>query len=274
MFESPPTATPAVDLASMNKGIEIRLKGEGIRPGFVRSHELAEILEAVEDFVAFEAERVSPGVRHEDIVVGLYAIEDKSIGLRFMASLTTITIPAFIGAAQLIADGEFHSLTPQSRKALQTVAGFARRHSGSAEFKVDDQDLPIATITATTVIPEELRLTGITEITAKTIRVGGKNPKAMLEMLDGSVIYCEVSADVAISLGHHLYSVGRFVGLATWSAIDFQLDDFKIHAFQPFPARDPLEMLRELRIVIGSGLEGLGPVDELVTRLRRDGGDV
>lgn len=254
----------------MTEDIEIRLKGEGIRPGLVRSHELAEILEAVEDFVTYEAERASPDVRREDLVVGLFAIADESIGLRFKASLAAITLPAFIGASQLIANGSFHDLAPQSRKALQTIAGFAKRHEATAEFKVAGRELPIATITSETSIPEEVRISGLTEITAKTIRVGGKMPRAMLELLDGTVIYCEVSSEIAIELGHHLYRLGKFSGQATWIAADLLLDEFQILGFYPFPARDAIEMFTELRAAIGGGLEQLGSVDDLVTRLRRD----
>jgi len=254
----------------MTEDIEIRLKGEGIRPGLVRSHELAEILEAVEDFVTYEAERASPEVRREDLVVGLYAIADESIGLRFRASLAAITLPAFVGASQLIASGSFHDLTPQSRKALQTIAGFTKRHDATAEFKVAGTALPIATITSDTVIPEEVRITGLTEITAKTIRVGGKVPRAMLELLDGTVIYCEVSSEIAMELGHHLYKLVKFSGEATWLAADLVLDEFQILAFHPFPARDAIEMFTELRVAIGEALESLGPVNDLVTRLRRD----
>lgn len=257
----------------MTEDIEIRLKGEGIRPGLVRSHELAEILEAVEDFVSYEAERASPDVRREDLVVGLYAIADESIGLRFKASLAAITLPAFVGASQLVASGAFHDLAPQSRKALQVIAGFTKRHDATAEFKVAGKELPIATITAETIIPEEVRITGLTEITAKTIRVGGKVPRAMLELLDGTVIYCEVSSAVAMELGHHLYKLGSFTGQATWRAADLLLDEFQILAFHPFAARDPLEMFAELRAQIGGSLEALGPVNELVTRLRRDEGE-
>jgi hypothetical protein len=254
----------------MNEAIEIRLKGEGIHPGLVRSHEIAEILEAVEDLVSFEAERVSPEVRREDIVVGLFAVADQSIGLRFKASLAAITIPAFVAASELIAIGSFHDLTPQSRKALQAIAGFAKRHGATAEFKIAGQEAPIATINAETIIPEEVRISGLTEITARTIRVGGKVPRAMLEMLDGTVIYCEVSSDIAMELGHHLYKLGTFKGLATWLAGNLQLDEFRIQAFHPFPGRDPVEMLSELRGVIGVSLANLGDVDQVATRLRRD----
>jgi hypothetical protein len=257
----------------MQGEIEVRLKGEGIRPGLVRSRELAEILEAVEDFVAAETARADANARREDLVVGLYAIADESIGLRFKAALAAVSVPAFVAASQAVAAGDFLALSPHSLKPLQAIADFAKRHAAAAELKLVGSSDPIAVIDESTVIPEQPRATGLTEIAAKTLRVGGKVPRAMLELLDGSVVYCNVTEQVAVELGHHLYQTSLFTGVATWNASTLDLEAFAVESFRPFADRDPVETLAELKRAVGAVLEHMGPVDAIASRLRRGEGE-
>jgi hypothetical protein len=253
----------------MSDDIEIRLTGEGIRPGLVRSHELAEILAAVEDFVSAEAAHASPDARREEIVVGLYEIGDSSIGLRFKTSFAAVAVPAFVAASQHVAAGDFHSLSPQSLKPLQVIADFAKRRGATAEFKAGVVREPIAKIDASTVIPQQPRITGLTEITAKTLRVGGKIPRAMLEMLDGTVIYCEIPEDVAVELGHRLYKLSTFTGTATWDSTTLELEYFKIESFRSFEAQGFSKTLADLRSEIGLSFIQTGDVNQLASSLRR-----
>ncbi len=253
----------------MSDDIEVRLTGEGIRPGLVRSHELAEILAAVEDFVSAEVARRSPETRREDIVVGLYKIADASVGLRFKTYLAAVAVPAFIAASQHVAARDFHRLSPQSLKPLQVIADFAKRSGAAAEFKTVEDRVPIVIIDAGTVIPQQPRITGLTEITAKTLRVGGKVPRAMLEMLDGTVIYCEIPEDVAIELGHRLYKLSTFTGTATWDSATLDLEYFKIESFRAFEEQGFLETLAELRVLVGTTLAQLGNVEKLASTLRQ-----
>lgn len=256
----------------MQGEIEVRLKGEGIRPGLVRSREIAEILEAVEDFVAAETARADASTRREDLVVGLYAIADESIGLGFKTALA-VSVPAFVAASQAVAAGDFLALSPHSLKPLQAIADFAKRHAAEAELKLVGSSRPIAVIDESTVIPEQPRATGLTEIAAKTLRVGGKVPRAMLELLDGSVVYCNVTEQVAVELGHHLYQTSLFTGVATWNASTLDLEAFSVESFRPFADRDPVETLAELKLAVGAELEQMGPVDAVASRLRRGEGE-
>lgn len=257
----------------MGDEIEIRLTGEGIRPGLVRSHEIAEILQAVEDMVIAEALRREPSVARETFVVGLYQVADRSLGLRFKISLASVGVPAFVAASTAIGSGDFNALSPHSFRPLNVIAGFAKRHGATAEFKLPDSIDALGSITPDTKIPDQPRITGVTELAAKILRVGGKVPRAMLEMLDGTVIYCAIPVALAIELGHRLYEVATLTGVATWNAATLEIEDFAITAFSPFAQRAADDMFVELRGIIGPEIERLGNVDELVNRLRREGDD-
>jgi len=253
----------------MEESIEIRLRGDGVKPGLIRSHELAELMEAIEDFVTAETLKRDPSIKREDLVVGLYEIADKSIGLRFRTTFAAIAIPAFSAASVAVAAGDFQSLSPQALKSLHTISAFTKRHGTITEFKANDIEKPIAEITPATVIPREAKVVGETELYARVLRIGGKVAKAMLELQDGSVIYCEVPVDIAIELGHRLYKTAIFAGLATWSANTLELEEFSITGFYDFPTKTADEVLSEIRRHAGNSFENISNVNEFVSVIRR-----
>jgi hypothetical protein len=256
----------------MDDEIEFRLIGEGIKPGLVRSHELAEILEAVEAFVAAEAMEANPELAKDELVVGLYQIADESIGLRFKTTMAAAVLPAFIGAAEAISASDFDALSGQSLKPLQTVAAFAKRHNCRADIQVPGAAGPLASITPDTVVPPPGSMKGSTELVGRVLRVGGKVPRAMIELLDGNVIYCDVALDVAKELGHRLYALVIFRGVAAWDTRSIKLQGFSITGFQEFPQRNPLEVLGELRNTIGKSFSDIEDVQAFVSELRKHGG--
>jgi hypothetical protein len=256
----------------MDDEIEFRLIGQDIKPGLVRSHELAEILEAVETFVTAEAMEANPELAKDELVVGLYQIADESVGLRFKTTMAAAVLPAFMGAAEAISASDFDALSAQSIKPLQTIAAFAKRHNCQADIQVPGAADPVASITPDTVVPPPGRIRGSTELVGRVLRVGGKVPRAMIELLDGSVIYCDVALDVAKELGYRLYTLVIFRGVAAWDTRSIKLQDFSITGFQEFPQRNPLEVLGELRTTIGKSFSDIEDVPAFVSELRQYGG--
>lgn len=257
----------------MDSRIELRLTGEGIKPGTVRSQEIAELLEALEDLVTSQALLDNPQLNKDDIVVGLYEIADQSIGLRFKTTLASLVVPAFISATQAVAHDDFDSISPQSIKALQVVSAFTKRHHCLAEMKISERELPLATISPETIIPLPISIHGPTEVAGKVLRVGGKVPRAMIELLHGTVIYCDLPVELAKELGHRLYSTVIFHGMASWNSRTFELEEFSLSHIDEFPQRHPSEVMGELAQLIGSQFSPIRDVPEFVTNLRRDGED-
>jgi hypothetical protein len=257
----------------MSDTIEIRLTGEGIRPGLIRSHEIAEILAAVEDLVVAETIKRDPSAKKEDIIVGLYEIADESIGLRFKSSLASIAVPAFIGASQALAAGDFAELSPHSYGPLQVISTFAKRHHGAAEFKVDGVKQPLATIDEATALPQVVRIRGSTELTARIQRVGGKVPRAALEMLDGALIYCDVTQSLAMELGPELYKLATFTGNAVWNATTLELEEFTVTGFERVPEQQPYEALSQVEPTLLDAYRGNWTVLDRHLYMHRRGED-
>jgi hypothetical protein len=64
--------------------------------------------------VVAEALKADPTLSKEHIVVGIYAIEDRSIGLKFKTTMASVVIPTFLATAEAIGNEKFDSLTPQT----------------------------------------------------------------------------------------------------------------------------------------------------------------
>lgn len=254
----------------MSEFLEIRLKGDGIKPGLIRSHEIAEILESFETFVVNETIKRNPSIKREDIIVGVYEIADKSIGLRFKTTIATLVIPAFTQAAVAISDGNFEKLSPKSLDSLQKISSFTKKHNATTELNLVNANKKLAEITKDTIIPKPIKISGLTEISAKILRVGGKLPKAMLELHDGNIIYCGIPENLAKDLGRKLYEVVIFSGLAVWDAETITIEDFTITEFKDAPKEDPLVALRKIRDLVGSTFDEIPNVIEYVNNIRRE----
>lgn len=255
----------------MDEELNIRLKGQGVKPGLIRSKEIAEILESIEEMAIAEALKVNPDIHREEIIVGFYAIEDESIGLRFKTTFSAAVVPAFVAALEAVERNEFEALTPQSVNSLKVVSSFSKRHSCDAIIG-SSSNKQITVISPNTEIPSPSYIYGQTEILGKIIRVGGKTPKAMIELTDGSALYCEVPEDIAKELGHKLYSLAKFEGTAKWETQTLELDEFRIHTVREFPNMDPSKVLGELSGVVGSEFTGIKNVLDFVSDLRNGGG--
>jgi hypothetical protein len=256
----------------MDEEIKIRLRGEGIKPGLVRSREIAEILESVEEIAVAEALQANPELTKEDIIVGVYAIEDESIGLKFKTTFASLVVSAFISTASSIEKQEFEHLTPQTLNSLKVLSGFAKRHNCDAIIGSGSEQ-ELAVISPDTVIPGPTYIHGQSEILGRVIRVGGKNPKAMIELVDGSTLYCEVPEEIAKELGRQLYSLARFEGYAKWESKTLELEEFKIYSVKEFPNMGTSELFGKLSDIIGPQLASINDVEEFVSSLRNDGGD-
>lgn len=254
----------------MGEEIRIRLKGQGIRPGLIRSKEIAEILESIEDMVVSETLKADPTLSKEHIIVGIYAIEDRSIGLKFKTTMASVVIPAFLATAEAIGNEDFDSLAPQTVKSLQVISNFSKKHTCNAIFGTNGQT-EIAAITPNTQIPLPTYIVGLSEIVGKVIRVGGKKPKAMIELTDGTTMYCEVPENIAKELGHQLYSLARFYGLAKWDSKTLELEEFQITSVEEFKNIDPSLMFKELANILGKKFTDIIDVEEYVSHLRYEG---
>jgi hypothetical protein len=254
----------------MADDFQIRLKGEGVSPGTVRSRDIAEVLEAVEDLLVNEVLARNDELRRDEIIIGLYSVEDRSLGLAFRTSHSPTILPVFVSTAEAISRNDYESLTDGSIEALRHISAFTKKYSCDALFDTGSRTL--ATISVDTNIPRESVFEGSTEILGRVLRIGGKTPRAMIELVDGSVLYCAIQEELAVDLGHNLYCHVKLSGIAKWASKSLDITEYRITGFKKFEETKAITVLRELSSLVSGGLAESEDVVQYVNSIRQ--GDV
>lgn len=252
--------------------VELRIIGAGLEPGLVRSREIGELLEALEDSVASVVAQLNVGITKEAVIVGITSIASGSISLQFDSPQRNAVFDGFLRVSEAVATSRFKSLPNSSRRSLAKVSAFARRHDCRAEFRVAKEREPLAIIDPSTQVAEPELVFGETTLYGKVIRVGGRTPRVMIETSDGASVYCDSSPTVAKELAPKLYERVRLIGRAGWDPDDWSLVEFRIHDAEPGPDLDPASVLEQLSVAIGGYFAEVGDPETFVRRLRQGEG--
>jgi hypothetical protein len=248
--------------------IAMRLAGHAMVPGAIRSHDLAELIDSFEEMIACVVADRHLNIKKDDVVIGLASLGDGSIRLGFKSVVPSVVIPAYLSVASAVNKNEFTSLPSSSRRALDKIISFTRRHHCVAELHSPDNDELIASITPSTNTQVSGLAQGLTTIYGRILRVGGKNPRVTVETVSGDSIYCDVSFEIAQELGRRLYEFAEFSGMATWNPNGWQIEEFRIESFASSATKTPEQGMNELRSLVGRYFEDIDDVDSYISSLR------
>ncbi|XGV99752.1 MAG: hypothetical protein ACAF41_12545 [Leptolyngbya sp. BL-A-14] len=254
--------------------IEIRFTGNDISPGYIRSKEIAEIIEAVEEMIASQVISGNPEFRRDAVVVGLSEIRNESLGFQFLLpSLAELTLPAFLEITDSIATGRFNALSKDTIKPLKKVFSFARRHDCNAEIYERNGDRKLlATITPDTELPEVTAISGETTLYGEITRVGGadaRNPKIQFKAIDGELIYCNTTKHLAEIAGAKLYQQVGLIGTAKWNAETFEVEEFFVAEISDYEHPSSSAAFRVLSEQFSSAFDSFQDVNRFVKAVRR-----
>jgi hypothetical protein len=254
--------------------IAMRLTGRAMAPGAIRSHDIAELIDSFEEMIAcIVAERYS-NIKKDDVIIGLASLSDGSIRLGFKSILPSVVIPAYLSVASAVNKNEFASLPGSSRRAIDKIISFTRRHHCVADLHSPDNGELIASITPSTNTQVPGLAQGQTTIYGRILRVGGKNPRVTVETVTGDSIFCDVSFEIAQELGRRLYEFAEFSGMAIWNPNDWQIEEFRIESFTPTGTKTPEQGMNELRSLVGRYFEDIDDVDSYISSLRSASEDI
>ncbi|MCG8363164.1 MAG: hypothetical protein MJA27_07515 [Pseudanabaenales cyanobacterium] len=249
--------------------VEILLTGEGMSPGKIRSKEIAEVIESVEDMIASMVVRDHPDLKKDTIVIGLKSIRQGSVGLEFAPNLAELTLPATRRITRSIAENDFGVLPSGAISSLRKLSAFTRRHQCNAEFFTQNGRLEsLAVLTPETQIPDIYPLSGETSIYGEITRVGGAEPKIQFKTLDSQIIYCSTSKAIAKKAGIKLYTKVELRGLAEWNSETFEIENFHVIDISDYEKTSPSEAFEELANLIGDSFDQIKDVDRFVSEIR------
>jgi hypothetical protein len=249
--------------------VELLLTGEGMSPGQLRSKEIAEVIESVEDMIASVVIREHPELKKEPIVIGLKGVRPGSIGLEFSPNFVDLTLPATRRIGKSISANNFGVLPINAINSLRRLSAFTRRHQCNAEFFTQNGQLEsLAVLTPETKIPDIYALSGETTIHGEITRVGGAEPKIQFKTLDNKVIYCDTSKSVAQKAGAKLYTKVELQGIAEWNSETFEIESFHVTDIFDYEEVTPSEAFQELATLIGDSFDNIDDVNQFVSEIR------
>lgn len=260
--------------------LELRLAGQqSVRPGLIRSKEVAELIDAFEDVIASVVVAKHPDIPKDRVVVGLREVLDQSVGLRFQPNIQELTIPAAREVANAISDQEITSLPLGAIDGIRKISRFVKRYKCNAEIYTQNgrRDL-LSTITPETEIPEISPFQGETTLYGEITRVGGKKPKIQFQDISGKIIYCgiydgenrsfdEIKA-IAKKAGNLLYSKTALYGLAEWNSKSFELVRFDVIDILDYQEVSLSDSIGELAQAVGGVFDEIEDIDKHFSEIR------
>lgn len=256
--------------------LELRLKGKGMAPGNIRSKDIAELIEAVEEMIASQVAHENPNIKKESITIGLENISRGSLELKFKPNLTEVTTPAALNITNLVSSGQFSKLPSDTVKPLRIISSFTKRHDCTAEFYEQNGSLKLlATITPETEIPEVAPLFGETTVYGKVLRVGGANektPSIQFRTIAGKLVYCRTTKRLAKAIAKKLYEQIGLIGVAEWNPETLELQSFFIKAIDEYTDNSVEQGFDELANAYGKNFDSIDDVEGFCESVRYGSG--
>ena len=252
--------------------IEVSFSGEGVKPDSVKASDIADILKAVEDMVEAQVFRDHPEIDKEQVILGFVSIKGNSVDLKFVSPIQEIVFPIFRGIGQAVMTNDYRDLPPSSIDALDTIATFSRKKRCTAELVTTNGHREVlATITPKTVLEKRARLSGETTVYGRVVRVGGKDPRAMVELLNGQIVYCDTNEAIARELGSRLYTNVGLFGVARWDAESLKLEQFTINDVTPYEELPLEDAMNQLAKAVGMYYSDVTDVEKYISDIRGSG---
>lgn len=255
-----------------HNSIEIRLKGDGMTPGLVRSRDLAQLIEAVEDMIAAEVAASNSDIKKDQIVIGLADVVPGSVTLAFASSTEELTKPALEKIAHSVATNDFYALPEDSIKSLKVISKFSQAKNCTAEiYAVNGSKELLAAITPETRIRDYEPIKGETIIYGVVTRVGGANedsPKIQLRTIEGRLVHCTANQKNAKIAAQRLYQQIGLIGIAEWDVKTYEIKAFTVTEISGYELTPLSEAVESISQNYGQHFDTIKDVDNFVRELR------
>lgn len=264
--------------------IEVRLTGEDITPGNVKSKDIADLISSIEEMLASLAVRENPnmGLDEDEIIVGLVAVQEGSLTLQFRSPdvYEKVVIPAYKTITDSISQHFFDNLPSKTVESLRKIRKITVGFRASTEFWISNGHYEhLATLARETTIETQNRLvSSTTTLYGSIVRVGGEKVlTAQIRLISGELIKCEIKGlqklNVAKELARRLFTEVGVTGKATWDSLDWKLEEFEIESITDYSGTKIRTALQGLYETAGKYLESIEDIDAFIAEVRGEAGD-
>ena len=237
--------------------MQLKISGEGIKPGTMSCKSIGEILTLYEDLVMSYH-------KHEKGEKGDICIESIKEGSMVLNCLTLnpLILESYKNLIEILLERNLELLPKKTRKRIEKIIDFGKKKKCEVGIKLGEHEA---------VIDENLirgnLINGDTEIYGIIIRVGGKEPKVQIEQITGERSTFEVNEEVAKEMGKILYKEIAIEGIAEWDSETLDLVNFKFTSYRV--VEDFMEVFENLRETARGCFDDIGDVNEYVNKIRR-----
>jgi len=229
------------------RAVKITISGPGLLPETTRASELGDFLRNIEKAV-FETAKAQVAEISDEDIVSLTKIEASSNKLTF--AVAGLLIPGVVCVSQAIKTKKYETLPRQAHEALHEVSAQAVRHKWEVKFdKNTSLNIRGGSISEENQVPPAPpppHIEGTTSIYGRCIRVGGKTPKAIIELYQGKSLPINLSEDMAKELAKSLYEDVCIEGKAKWNTEDLMIAEFEAVRICEFRATDAVTAFKNL----------------------------
>lgn len=231
-----------------SENLWVQIQGDGIHPGTISASDLAVVLSSLEKSVIPVVLVDHPGVRREDVFLGLVEVTSKSVGLGFRPSDRQLIVPAIEKWATAFDSGDFSDLPRECFDASTQLVRLAKDRRYRLGLGLNGTRL--LQIHADTRISRDIKhLKGSTVLYGTLEDVGGLEPRIVLRLDDGRRLSVKVNKERATEIATRLYSRVGLSGVATWDRGEKSLMDFQVTGIEPYketPIRKAIARVGEL----------------------------
>ena len=253
------------------RNFTIKMTGKA-RPETVSASDLADFIEHVEKALVAYAKAEGLQVSTE-AAVSLVGVGEGSNALTFAAE--DGIMPGVVAVAQAMWHNHYSELPEETHENLYKMVELSTKRDWGIELSGEDLDITASIEPGQIIEPPSrpVNIVGSTSILGRCLRVGGVEPKAEIRVIkDSKLLHVAISEDIAKELAKRLYEEVILEGKATWNAVTWEIEDFKVMSIQPYSKRLPSEAFNQLAEIAKGHWDDIDAV-RYVEKLRgRNGG--
>ena len=258
--------------------LELKFEGNGVNPGSVKPHEIAELVNSFEKSLLSTIKQNNPEIDTENLLFTFESLKNESLGIGFKTiaypsdnvDLKAIVVAGFLTITAGFNEGNFSALPLLAISHLKTFTKFSKRHDCSGTFKHNDQ--VVTSFTPSTEINTD-RIKWLKEETTlfgKLIDSGGENPNVHIKISDDQTIIFKVSESEAKTLAARLYEKVAVNGIAKFNPKTLEIIEFKLIEITPYAPGKTLSAIKKLRSITNGFWDNFNTNDEINNQLLRD----
>lgn len=252
--------------------LETHFEGGDVAPGRVRSKDIADLIMAIEDLISIMVtdRHSNIEINGESIVVGLSAINPGSLAMCFDTNDHELSSAAADDVKVAFDSNRVGTLPLEARKRVGKIIAFNKRYGCSCKTSLlNGHKTEIFQLTPDTEIPYTPGITGETTLYGHITRVGGsEKPRIQFKTIQGQLMHCDASKEIAVKAGKLLYDSAALKGVAEWNLETKSIEQFSITEILEYKETSISDAFSLLSKRFGSSFSEIKNVDEFIANQR------